>query len=124
MKQFNNIEYDEEKKTLDVGGGVTWGDVYTYLQSWASDYALGAVGGDPATGVSGWLLGGGYSVLTNRFGLGIDNIVGFRVLLPGRAVSYVSLEENPEIFKALKVRSSSHNLIACSFTFDWEGRRA
>ena len=105
MKQFNNIEYDEEKKTLDVGGGVTWGDVYTYLQSWASDYALGAVGGDPATGVSGWLLGGGYSVLTNRFGLGIDNIVGFRVLLPGRAVSYVSLEENPEIFKALKVRS-------------------
>jgi FAD/FMN-containing dehydrogenase len=125
MTHFNQIEYDKEKKTLDVGAGVIWKDVYNYLEPFASDHAPGVVGGDPLVGVSGWLLGGGYSIQTNSFGLGIDNIVGFRVLLPDKAVCNVSREENPEIFKALKVRSLYHNNnIIAAHSFDWEGRRA
>jgi len=64
MKQFNQISYDKDFETLDVGAGVTWGDVYKFLD--APEYRkLGVVGGDPLVGVSGWLLGGGYSLLTN-----------------------------------------------------------
>jgi FAD/FMN-containing dehydrogenase len=117
MQRFNHIHYDKEKKTLDVGAGVIWKDVYEYLEQFASDasdHAPGVVGGDPLVGVSGWLLGGGYSLLTNRFGLGMDNVIGFRVLLPGlKGVCKVSgdSEENPEIFKALKVRSPYHDMI-------------
>lgn len=119
MKQFNHIKYDKEKKTLDVGAGVIWKDVYEYLEPFASDasdHAPGVVGGDPLVGVSGWLLGGGYSLQTNKFGLGIDNVIGFQVLLPGaQAVCNVSREENPEIFKALK--GGGHNFgIITQFT--------
>ncbi|KAF7337196.1 Bifunctional solanapyrone synthase [Mycena sanguinolenta] len=119
MRQFKHIHYDEEKKTLDVGAGVIWKDVYKYLEpfvSAASDDAPGVVGGDPLVGVSGWLLGGGYSLLTNKFGLGIDNIVGFRVLLPGaKAVCPVNAEENHDIFEALK--GGGHNFgIITQFT--------
>ena len=130
MQRFNYIDYDKENETLDIGAGLIWKDVYEYLERFASDdsdRAPGVVGGDPLVGVSGWLLGGGYSLLTNRFGLGIDNVVGFRVLLPGaKAVCNVSgdSEENPEIFKALKVRSPYHNMIACLSSFGREGRRA
>jgi len=57
-------------------------------------------------GVAGYLLGGGYSIKTNQFGLGIDNIVKFQVILPdGRIVE--TEEKHPQygdLFVALKVR--------------------
>ncbi|KAF8187899.1 hypothetical protein K438DRAFT_1722721 [Mycena galopus ATCC 62051] len=115
MKRFNYMNYDKEKKTLDVGAGVIWKDVYDYLKPFASDLAPGVVGGDPLVGVSGWLLGGGYSLLTNRFGLGIDNIIRFRGILPSKGVCNISCEENPEIFTALK--GGGHNFgIITQFT--------
>ncbi|KXN88054.1 Bifunctional solanapyrone synthase [Leucoagaricus sp. SymC.cos] len=116
MRKFDHIAYNKEKKTLDVGAGVLWRDVYKYLEQFQADRAPGVVGGDPLVGVSGWILGGGYSLQTNRFGLGIDNIVGFRVLLPGaKSACNVSQEENPELFKALK--GGGHNFgIITQFT--------
>ena len=120
MKRFNYIKYEEVKKTLDVGAGVLWKDVYDYM----GNRSVGVVGGDPLVGVSGWLLGGGYSLLTNRFGLGIDNILGFRVILPSKGVCNASHEENPEIFMALKVRSLYHDTRGGLHSFYWEGRRA
>jgi len=123
MKRFNNIEYNKVKKTLDVGAGVTWGDVYEYFERF-SDHTPGVVGGDPVVGVSGWLLGGGYSTLTNLFGLGIDNVVGFRVLVPAKGICDVSRENNPEIFKALKVRSPYNTYYNRVLIFDCLGREA
>ena len=114
MKQFNKIAYNKDTMTLDVGAGLTWGDVYTFFDSTPEYQNLGVVGGGPTVGVSGWLLGGGYSVLTNKHGLGIDNIVGFQVVTPSvttqlqalpsdTTVCDVNFEKNPDLFKALKV---------------------
>jgi len=113
MKQFNQITYNKDTKTLDVGAGLTWSDIYKFLDT--PEYRkLGVVGGDPLVGVSGWLLGGGYSLLTNKHGLGMDNVVGFQVLPPSAAtqlqvlpsdttICNVNPGENPDLFKALKV---------------------
>ena len=110
VDQFKKIEYNQEKKTLDVGSGVTWREVYDYFEKATSGQGLGVVGGDPLVGVSGWLLGGGYSLLTNKYGLGMDNIVGFQVHVPpGRGehrdvrILNANRQENPDLFKALKV---------------------
>ncbi|KIJ94572.1 hypothetical protein K443DRAFT_125166 [Laccaria amethystina LaAM-08-1] len=121
LQRFNHIAYDKEKKTLDVGAGVIWKDVYEYLETFvsdSSDHAPGVVGGDPLVGVSGWLLGGGYSLLTNRFGLGIDNVIRFRILLPdGKGVCNISSDTKGhlDLFKALK--GGGHNFgIITQFT--------
>ena len=110
MNQFKNIEYNREKMTLNVGSGATWGEVYDYLEKATSDQGLVVVGGNPLVGVSGWLLGGGYSLLTNRYGLGTDNIVGFQVHVPPARDEHrdvrilnANRQENPDLFKALKV---------------------
>jgi FAD/FMN-containing dehydrogenase len=103
MKQFNQIAYNKDTKTLDVGAGLTWSDIYKFLDT-PEYHKLGVVGGDPLVGVSGWLLGGGYSLLTNKHGLGMDNVVGFQVLLPSdTTICNVNPGENPDLFKALKV---------------------
>jgi len=124
MKRFNQIAYNKGTKTLDVGAGLTFGDVYKFLDT--PDYrGLGVVGGDPLVGV-GWLLGGGYSLLTNKHGLGIDNVVGFEVLTPSATAQLqdppidptlrnANLGENSDLFKALK--GGGHNFgIVTRFT--------
>jgi len=105
MKRFNYINYNKGENVLDVGAGVIWKDVYDYLSLFGSEPDLGVVGGDPLVGVSGWLLGGGYSLLTNRFGLGIDNVIAFQVILPSKGICNIhhDSEEDREIFRALKV---------------------
>jgi FAD/FMN-containing dehydrogenase len=124
MKQFNQIVFNNDTYTLDVGAGLTWDDIYKFLNSDTPDYRnLGVVGGDPLVGVSGWLLGGGYSLLTNKHGLGVDNVVEFRVLTPSAIAQLQALpsdttgvinanpQENPDLFMALKVRLSSPTTI-------------
>lgn len=137
MKQFNQISYNKDFETLDVGAGATWADVYKYLD--APEYRkLGVVGGDPLVGVSGWLLGGGYSLFTNSFGLGMDNVVGYQVITPNSTTEYQDLpndpkirnansKENPDLFKALKVYPLYYYhynvafLIVFFFFFDFKG---
>ena len=56
-------------------------------------------------GVGGWCLGGGYSLTTNQYGLGIDNIIKFRVILPtGKVVDVAENDwDHQDLFEALKV---------------------
>ena len=121
MKQFNQIVYNKDTKTLDVGAGATWKDVYDFLGSTEEYRNLGVVGADPTVGVSGWLLGGGYSILTNRHGLGMDNVVGFQVVTPngpdleGPTIRNANPRENPDLYKALKVWPSPLTTIIWPF---------
>ena len=105
MNKFTEITYDKDTKTLNVGAGLTWEIVYNFLEKHHPN--LGVVGANPAVGVSGFLLGGGYSLLTNKHGLGMDNVVGFRVVTPhgpnGPTILDANPRENPDLFKALKV---------------------
>lgn len=106
MSFFNNISWKDEN-TLRIGAGCVFDDVYDKLH----DKNRNIVGGynHQKIGVAGWLLGGGYSLKTNRFGLGIDNIVGFHVVLPDGRNFEVSKDSHPDLFKALRVRPTNLN---------------
>ena len=49
------------------------------------------------------MLGGGYSVKTSQFGLGVDNLESARVLLPKGTIAVASEKENQALFFAVKV---------------------
>jgi len=53
-------------------------------------------------GVAGFLLGGGYSYLTSQYGLAIDNIVAYELVLPSGAIVEVTANSHPDLFFALK----------------------
>lgn len=46
----------------------------------------------------------GYSWLTNQYGLTVDNVVGFELVLPSGEVTQVTASSNPDLFFGLKVR--------------------
>ena len=53
-------------------------------------------------GVGGLSLGGGYSWKTNQYGLTIDTIVSFELVLPSGDQLLVTNTSNPDLFFGLK----------------------
>jgi FAD/FMN-containing dehydrogenase len=75
--------------TLTVGAGTRWIDIYDYLQ--AKGQGLIPIGGGCApVGVSGFVLGGGYSFASRSYGLSIDNLISLTVVRADGEVRTVS----------------------------------
>lgn len=99
LKNLNKVTLRGDVVTVEVGS--SWGDVYSTLDS--SEYV--AVGGCvPAVGVGGYILGGGYGMLSRAYGgLACDKAVSFTmVTASGNDVITASEEENEDLFWALK----------------------
>ncbi|KAH9830759.1 FAD dependent oxidoreductase [Rhodofomes roseus] len=99
MTRFTQVTYDAEAGVAGVGAGNIWDNVYAGLEP----YNVGVVGGRVSgIGVAGFTLGGGYSFKSNQYGLTIDTVVGFEVVLPSGIVVNATASENPELFFGLK----------------------
>ncbi|KAI0260017.1 FAD dependent oxidoreductase [Gloeopeniophorella convolvens] len=98
LARFDKIEVHSANGTVDVGPGLTWDTVYATLD----ESAIGVVGGRiPGVGVAGLTLGGGYSFKTSQYGLAIDNIVGYELVLPNGTVTAVT-EADGDLWFALR----------------------
>ena len=86
---------------MRAGAGCLFEELYQALDP----YQLGIVGGSGLSGVglAGWMLGGGYSVKTSQRGLGIDNLVAVRLVLPNGDIKVASKLVNQDLFFAIKV---------------------
>lgn len=105
MLRLNTVKYNEEDTTVEVGAGCLWREVYNSLKR----YGRNVVGGSATlgVGVAGFLVGGGYSPMkTNQFGLGIDNIAGYEIVLPDGSIKNPrATDSDPKLFNALRVSS-------------------
>lgn len=126
MSRFGEVIYDEAAGTVEIGAGLIWDDVYEAL----APYAVNVVGGRvTGVGVAGFTLGGGacsslvefmmvatnvdivfvcdlpsgYSWKSNQYGLTVDTIQAYELVLPNGTVTTVT-SDNDDLFWALKVR--------------------
>ncbi|TFY68762.1 hypothetical protein EVG20_g3432 [Dentipellis fragilis] len=98
MTRFSNVVYDASSQTVEIGSGLVWGDVYAALEP----HSVNVVGGRVATvGVAGLILGGGMSYNTNQYGLSIDNVVAYELVLPNGKVTTVTSKDE-DLFWGLK----------------------
>lgn len=98
LGRLRDVEVDTETQQLHVQGGCLWGDV----DQAAYEHNLATVGGTVAdTGVGGLTLGGGYGVLSGKYGLVIDNVVSATIVLASGSIVKASKDENPDLFWAL-----------------------
>ncbi|KAF8756363.1 fad-binding protein [Rhizoctonia solani] len=86
--------------TVDFGSGLVWDDVYAALQPHGVNVVGGRVTG---VGVGGFTLGGGYSWLSNQYGLTIDTVTAFELVLPNSTITTVTETQNPDLFFGLKL---------------------
>ena len=100
MSRFNEISFDEATKQLTVGAGCLFDEIYKFIRP--KKYNI--VGGGGGVGVGGWIMGGGYSLKTNRYGLGVDNLVEVDIVLPNGGIeTKVSATKKSDLFWAIKV---------------------
>ncbi|KAG1854013.1 FAD-binding domain-containing protein [Suillus subluteus] len=99
MYSFSDIVYDSSTQTATLGTGAIWDDVYVALE----EYNMTVVGPKiTGIGIGGIVLGGGYSYLTNQYGLGIDNVVAYELVMPNGTVVNITDSTNPDLFFALR----------------------
>ncbi|KAJ7785052.1 hypothetical protein DFH07DRAFT_1054503 [Mycena maculata] len=107
MTLFQQVNYNAETQTVDIGPGRLWQDVYKILPL---DRTVAGASSCPGVGVAGFNLGGGYSNKTNQFGLAIDNIQSIDVVVPSGEVLTVSDTSNEDLFWALKSQTFQYTL--------------
>ncbi|KAI0251531.1 FAD dependent oxidoreductase [Lactifluus subvellereus] len=107
LRRMDDIVVHEDSKTVEVGVGLTWIDVYAYLVP----KGINVVGGRSGkVGVSGYMLGGGYSWKTNQYGLAVDNVMAFELVLPNGQVKVVT-EEDQDLWFALRGGFNNYGIV-------------
>ena len=105
---LNGITLSPDKKSVSIGPGNKWGEVYKELD----EYGLMTSGGRVASvGVGGLILGGGISFYSPRFGLVCDNVINYEMVMADGVISNVNATSNPQLFKALKGGSNNLGVI-------------
>ncbi|KAJ7304827.1 FAD-binding domain-containing protein [Mycena albidolilacea] len=87
-------------RAITVGAGVTFEQVYKF----ADDNDSMFIGGYAQTiGASGgWMMGGGHSVLTPSFGLGVDRVLEIKIVTPDGQLRTANACQNADLFWALR----------------------
>ncbi|KAH6718370.1 hypothetical protein BKA61DRAFT_599528 [Leptodontidium sp. MPI-SDFR-AT-0119] len=98
LVRLNQVTLSFDKKTVEIGTGLRWTEVYDALDGSGVQVVGGRVVGP---GVGGLTLGGGYSWLTNQHGLTCDTVVAFNIVLPNGNITKVDSRQ-ADLFFALK----------------------
>lgn len=108
MKKFSEINYDAQNHVVTIGASLIWDDVYAALDP----LGVGVVGGRvTGVGVAGFLLGGGYSFRTNQYGLAVDNVVAYNLVLPNGTIATASGDKCDDLFWALKGGGNNFGIV-------------
>ncbi|THU76841.1 FAD-binding domain-containing protein [Dendrothele bispora CBS 962.96] len=112
LSNFNQIINEPLSNTVTLGPGATWDEVYAKLEV----LNLTVVGGRiPGVGVGGLLLGGGYSWYTDEYGLALDNILSYDLVLPNGTFIQVTESSQPDLSFALRGGFNNFGIVT-SFT--------
>ncbi|KAF8899586.1 hypothetical protein CPB84DRAFT_1847608 [Gymnopilus junonius] len=94
LTRLSEVTYDPASQTVVIGAGLIWDDVYAALQPFNVTVAGGRTTGQ---GVGGHILGGGYSYLTNQYGLTVDTVTAFELVRPDGQVVTVTQASDPDL---------------------------
>ncbi len=110
LSALRDVAFDPATATALAGAGAGWRDIdrVTYVGFEADGEAglphgYAGPGGDcPTVSNAGYSLGGGYGLLSRRFGLGCDHIVEAEMVDAEGRVLRVTQDEHPDLLWALR----------------------
>ncbi|TVY73440.1 putative FAD-linked oxidoreductase, partial [Lachnellula suecica] len=108
LEKINTIEVASDNATVSVGPGNRWVDVYSALEP----FGLYCIGGRMKTiGVPGLELIGGFHYLINKYGMAMDNVVSYDVVLGNGTQVIANSSSNPDLFWALKGGANNFGIV-------------
>ncbi|KAI1320356.1 hypothetical protein EDD11_001157 [Mortierella claussenii] len=103
-----------QNKKAKVGAGVRLGKLYLELFN-QGGWTINA-GTCPSVGIGGHALGGGFGLLSRKYGLLIDRIVEMEIVNSEGELLTVSASQNPDLFYALRGAGGGSYGVVTSFT--------
>jgi FAD/FMN-containing dehydrogenase len=110
---LNRVERLEGRR-VRIGAGARWGQVARALRPWSLAISSGDSGD---VGVGGLATSGGIGLLGRQFGLTIDHLVAADVVTADGHLRRASLQENPDLFWALRGAGANVGVVT-AFEFD------
>lgn len=108
LQRLNQITVASNRKSVDIGPGNRWGNVYSQLDA----QGLATSGGRVAiVGAGGLITGGGISFFSPRQGYVVDNVESFEVVLATGQIVNANSKTNPDLWKALKGGSNNFGVV-------------
>lgn len=100
MHQFNSVTVSADKSYVDIGGGLSWAQIYDKLAPTGVNTVGGRVAGP---GIGGFVTGGGgFSWKTNQHGLSGDNVISVDIVLPNGTLATASESQNADLWWAVR----------------------
>ena len=98
-RPMSKVSVNPTKGTATVVAGT----LLVQLDHATERHGLVAVTGNcPTVGVAGFILGGGNSFISRRYGLACDNLISARVVTPSGKTLLASADENEDLYWALR----------------------
>ncbi|PYH35827.1 FAD-binding oxidoreductase [Aspergillus neoniger CBS 115656] len=97
-----------DDRTVTVGVGATWGDVYAALEPLN---LMVAGGRDAPVGVGGLSTGGGMSYFSPRVGWTCDTVIDYEVVLANGSVVHANSQSNYDLLVALRGGSNNFGVV-------------
>ncbi|KAI9572546.1 hypothetical protein HD554DRAFT_2293303 [Boletus coccyginus] len=125
---MKNITYDptfvpqgapanETYDAVTLSAGVQWHEAYTAVNNYGRLMVGGICVGGSIGSSGGWLAGGGHSMLSPSYGLGVDNALEISVVLSTGQFLTVNNYQNSDLFWALRGGGGSTYGIVTSVTY-------
>jgi FAD/FMN-containing dehydrogenase len=98
-RQMKDVRINAAAQTAWVDAGAHWGDVLAPAQQVGLAPLLGS---SPGVGVIGYTLGGGMGWLARRYGMALDSVLAFEVVMPDGRRLRADASENAELFWGMR----------------------
>ncbi|OAX31836.1 FAD-binding domain-containing protein [Rhizopogon vinicolor AM-OR11-026] len=108
---------NETYDAITLEAGVQWHETYDALEAYDRLMIGGSSIGGSVGAAGGWVLGGGHSVLSPTFGLGIDNVVKMTIILSTGQYLTINTYQYPDLFWALRGGGGGTYRILTSVTY-------
>jgi len=113
LGRMRGIRVNQQKSTVRVEGGATWGDVDHATHPYGLAVPTGFLS---TTGVGGLALGGGVGYLTRRYGLTIDNLLEVDMVLADGSLVTANKDDNSDLYWAVRGGGGNFGVVT-SFLF-------
>ncbi|SCV73740.1 BQ2448_6170 [Microbotryum intermedium] len=109
LSNFQSIQLKEDNRTVVVRGGAHLGDIAVQLNKWGLGMAHGVC---PFVGVGGHAAFGGFGYASRAWGLTLDSITAFDVVLAnGTYIQGLTREQDPDLFWALSGAAPNYGIV-------------
>lgn len=108
MVRLNTLSLSSDQSVAQIGTGLRWEVVYSYLSPLNLTVPGGRYGN---VGVGGLLLGGGINYFGSEVGWSMNNVVNYEVVLANGTIVNANSQWHPDLAWALKGGSSNFGIV-------------